>query len=118
MNGIVVRLAGVDQPETRVFHQEIITIGTNPACHVCINHEKVDLPLQAYLLSISRQDGIYRISILHPETAVTRDGEAVAIGDPIHDGDTIYFGSTGIRIRFFALSDPENFNQSLRIGTA
>ena len=118
MTGIVVRLAGVEQPETRVFHQEVITIGTDPACDLCINPEMVDLPLQASLLSIRRQDGIYRISALHPDTEVTRDGEAVAIGDPIHDGDTIYFGSTGIRIRFFALTDHTDFNESLRIGTA
>ncbi|MCI0664480.1 MAG: hypothetical protein L0220_25755, partial [Acidobacteria bacterium] len=118
MNGIIIRLAGVEQPETRVFHQEEITIGTDPACDVCINPETVDLPLQAFLLSIRRYDGNYRISALYPETVVTRDGEAVSIGDPIHDGDTIYFGSTGIRIRFFALTDPENFNESLRIGTA
>jgi serine protease Do len=118
MNSIVVRLAGVEQTETRVFNQEVINIGTDPACDVCINLETVDLPPQTTLLSIRRQDGVYRISTLDPNTEVTRDGEAVSIGDSIDDGDTIYFGATGIRIRFFSLTDPNNFNESLRMGTA
>jgi len=118
MYGIVVRLAGVEQPETRIFHQEVINIGTDSACDVRIGAETVELPPDAILLSIRRQEGAYRISALDPNTEVTRDGEAVAIGDPIDDGDTIYFGTTGIRIRFFALTDPNNFNESLRMGTA
>src|SRR5262245_20283550 len=118
MNGIVVRLAGVEKPETRIFYQDVITIGTDPACDLNINTESVDLPSNAFFLAIRRQDEVYRISALDPMTQVTRDGEAVAIGDPIDDGDTIYFGTTGIRIRFFALTDHDNFNESLRIGTA
>jgi S1-C subfamily serine protease len=49
---------------------------------------------------------------------VTRDGEAVAIGDAIQDGDTVYFGATGIRLRFFSLTQPTNITESLRLGNA
>jgi S1-C subfamily serine protease len=42
----------------------------------------------------------------------------VAIGEAIHDGDTFYFGATGIRLRFFALSEEAEFADTLRVGTA
>ena len=39
MNGIVIRLAGVPNPETKVFRQETITIGTGEMCDVIITPE-------------------------------------------------------------------------------
>ena len=118
MNGIVIRLAGVEQPATRIFHQEVITIGTTPDCDINFNTGELGLPPESVILTLRLRDEVYRISTVDAMAGVTRDGEAVAVGDIIHDGDTLYFCATGIRLRFFALTGAGDITESLRLGTA
>lgn len=118
MNGIVIRLAGIRQPETKLFHQQKINIGTTPDCELYIDPEGTQLPVSSILLAISLTSGVYRITAIDAIAGVTRHGEPVAIGDPIHDGDTFYFGETGVRLRIFALADQMELADSLQLGTA
>lgn len=118
-NGIVIRLAGVDQPATRIFHQEVISIGTAADCDISLsadNHPA--LPPEAVLLTLRRRDGAYRLTTVEAMAGITRDGEAVAVGEAIQDGDTFYFGATGVRLRFFALSETADITESLKLGNA
>jgi serine protease Do len=116
MNGIVIRLAGIEHPATRIFHQEVVTIGTETDSDVNFESGNSGLPPMSLILTLRLRDGAYRISTLHPAAEVTRDGEPVAIGDAIQDGDTLYFGRTGIRLRFFSLTGTPY--DSLRFETA
>ncbi len=118
VNGIVIRLAGVQQPATRIFHQEIISVGSAPDCDVVINAEGFSLPPESVFLTLRLKDGVYRIATVDPMAGVTRGGEAVAIGEAVHDSDTFFLGATGIRVRVFALTEPEDINESLRVGMA
>ena len=118
MNGIVIRLAGIDQPATRIFHQEVITIGTVSDCDIYFNPGNLGLPPEDVILTLRLREGGYRISTVDAMAGVTRDGEAVAVGDAIQDGDTLYFGATGIRLRFFTLTEPSNITESLLLGNA
>ncbi len=118
MNGIVIRLAGVPNPETRVVHREAISIGTAAECDLQIVTEDHFLPPETYLLTLRLSEGVYRVASLASEANLLRDGEPIAIGEAIHDGDTFHFGSTGIRVRFFALSEAAELGDSLRLGTA
>jgi S1-C subfamily serine protease len=118
MNGIVIRLAGVPKPETRILQQEAISIGTAADCDLQIVTEDHFLPPDAYLLTIRRTDDVYRIAVLANEANLLRDGEPIAVGEAVHDGDTFHFGSTGIRLRFFALSESAELADSLRLGAA
>jgi S1-C subfamily serine protease len=115
-NGIVIRLAGVRQPTTRIFHQEVISVGTAPDCDVVIEAEGFSLPQEAVILTLRRRENGYRITTADPMAGVTRDGESVAVGDALSDGDTFYFGETGIRLRAFALTDSGDITESLRLG--
>jgi S1-C subfamily serine protease len=115
-NGIVIRLAGVQQPTTRIFHQEVISIGTAADCDVVIEAEGFSLPAESVILTLRRQETGYRITTMDPMAGVTRDGEVAAVGDALSDGDTFYFGETGIRLRAFALTDPDDITESLRLG--
>src|SRR5215475_6182857 len=115
-NGIVIRRAGVQQPTTRIFHQEVISVGTASDCDVVIEAEGLSLPPESVILTLRRQENAYRITTVSPEAGVTRDGEAVAVGEALSDGDTFYFGETGIRLRAFALTDPNDITESLRLG--
>ena len=117
-NGVVIRLAGVSQPATRIFHQEVISVGTAPDCDVVIEAEGLSLPPESIILTLRWKENAYRITTIDAMAGVTRDGEAVAVGDAIHDGDTFYFGATGIRLRAFALTDPEEITGSLLLGAA
>jgi len=117
-NGIVIRLAGVEQPATRILQQDVITIGTAPDCDLVIGADDALLPPESVLLTLRRRDGAYRLTTVEPMAGITRDGEAVAIGETIQDGDTLYFGATGIRLRFFSLTETESITGSLRLGSA
>lgn len=117
-NGIVIRLAGISQPTTRILYQEVISIGTAPDCDLVIDADHTALPLDAVILTLRRREGSYRLTTVEPMAGVTRDGEAVAVGEVIQDGDTFYFGATGIRLRFFALSENPALTDSLQLGTA
>ena len=118
MNGIVIRLAGVPNPETRILQQEAISIGTAADCDLQVISEDHFLPPDTYLLTLRLKDGVYRVASLMGEVNLLRDGEPIAVGEAIHDGDTFHLGSTGIRIRFFALSEASELNDSLELGTA
>src|SRR5215470_13398040 len=117
-NGVVIRLAGVPQPSTRIFHQEVISIGTAPDCDLVIEADGFSLPPESVILTLRWKDNAYRITTVDAMAGVTRDGESISVGDAIHDGDTFYFGATGIRLRAFALTDPEDITDSLRLGSA
>src|SRR5262245_66057315 len=116
VNGVVIRLAGVQQPTTRIFHQEVVSVGTAYDCDVVIEAEGLSLPSESVILTLRRQENAYRITTVLPEAGVTRDGEAVAVGEALVDGDTFYFGETGIRLRAFALTDPNDITELLRLG--
>ncbi|HZS09847.1 MAG TPA: serine protease [Blastocatellia bacterium] len=121
MNGLVIRLAGVEQPETKIFHEDSITIGTSPACDLSFRpeeHHTDELPHSAELLELHSTAGTYRIASMDESVALTRDGELVAVGDSIRDGDTLYFGKTGVRLRFFFLTPTVELAESLQLGTA
>ncbi len=115
-NGIVVRLAGIQRPETRIFHQDVITVGSASDCDVVIESEGTSLPPESIFLTLRRKENAYRITTIDPMAGVTRDGEAIAVGEALSDGDTFYFGATGIRLRAFALTDPCDGAESLRLG--
>jgi serine protease Do len=117
-NGIVIRLAGVEQPATRIFHQDVISIGTAPDCDIYLNGDGSALPPEAILLTLRQRDDAYRLTTVEPMAGITRDGEAVAIGEAIQDGDTFFFGATGIRLRFFSLSETADITESLKLGSA
>src|SRR5262249_23291644 len=91
-------------------------VGTAPDCDVVIEAEELSLPLESVILTLRRQENAYRITTIDPMAGVTRDGEAVAIGEALSDGDTFYFGETGIRLRAFALTEPDDITESLRLG--
>lgn len=118
MTGIVIRLAGVEQPETRVFHQKTITVGTAPSCDLSFRDEEFHLPTAAVLLTLRAEEGPYRVAEMHEEAQLIRDGEAVALGEAIRDGDTFNFGTTGVRLRFFSLSPSFELAESLQLGTS
>ncbi|MBS1811363.1 MAG: trypsin-like peptidase domain-containing protein [Acidobacteria bacterium] len=118
MTGIVIRLAGVEQPETRVFHQKTITIGTSPSCDLSFRDDEFHLPSSEVLLTLHAEEGPYRVTEIHEEAQLIRDGEAVILGEAIRDGDTISFGTTGVRLRFFSLSPSFELAESLQLGTA
>ena len=118
MTGIVIRLAGVEQPETRVFHQKTITIGTSPSCDLSFRDDAFHFPPSSVLLTLSAEEGPYRLTARHDEAELIRDGEAVLMGEAIRDGDTFSFGMTGVRLRFFSLSPSFELAESLQLGTA
>ena len=66
MNGIVIRLAGIRQPETKLFHQSEITIGTARDCDLWIDPEDTQLPDASTLVAISLSSSVYRITALDP----------------------------------------------------
>ena len=117
-NGIVIRLAGVEHPVTRILHQDVIAIGTAPDCDLVVGAADASLPPESVLLTLRQRDGAYRLTTVEPMAGITRDGEAVAIGETIQDGDTFYFGATGIRLRFFSLTETQSITGSLRLGNA
>ena len=118
MTGLVIRLGGVEQPETRIFHQQEITIGTAPSCDLSFRDEGLTLPASEVLLKLESTDGPFRVVELSPEANLLRDGEAIALGDAIRDGDTFNIGTTGVRLRFFFLTPTFELAESLQLGTA
>lgn len=117
-NGIVIRLAGVEQPATRIFHQDVISIGTALDCDINLGTESSALPPESVLLTLRLREGAYRVTTIEPMAGITRDGEAVAVGEAVQDGDTFFFGATGIRLRFFALSESTEITETLKLGSA
>src|SRR5256885_8833689 len=86
--GRVIHISSGDDRHTEILTDESVRIGASESCDLRLRSSS--LPKTAantVLLELSRANGSYRVTDFDPSLAVTLNGEPVAPGSEIRDGD-------------------------------
>ena len=74
-SGLVVRLAGIEPPVTKIFDQEVITIGTATDCDLRIDSPTGALPPDTTIITLRRREAAdpnYRITTVEAMAGMKR----------------------------------------------
>jgi S1-C subfamily serine protease len=102
-NGLVIHVARGQDRHTEVVSLERVRIGPGEDCHVRL---APDYPTDSsLLLELARANGHYRVTEFDPTLDLTLNGEPLAHGTEIEDGDELRFGDTDLAVQFFPVRE-------------
>jgi len=100
--GLVIHISSGEDRHTEILTDDSVRIG---ACETCdLRIRSSSLPKTAansVLLELSRANGSYRVTDFEPSIALTMNGEPVASGSEIRDGDEFRIANSEIVLHFF-----------------
>jgi serine protease Do len=100
--GLVIHISSGDDRHTEILTDDSVRIGTSDGCDLRLRSSI--LPKNAaksVLLELSRANGSYRVSNFDPSVALTLNGEPVAPGSEIQDGDEFRIKDSELVLHFF-----------------
>ncbi len=101
-SGLVIHISSGDDRHTEILTDDSVRIGASAGCDLRLRSSS--LPKSAantVLLELSRKNGSYRITGYDPSTAVTLNGEPIAPGSEIRDGDEVRIRDSELVLHFF-----------------
>src|SRR5215211_7622982 len=101
--GLVVHISNGRERHTEVLSQERVLIGPGEGCHIRLGSDL--LSDSSVMLELSRQNGHFRVSEFDPELGITLNGQPLARGAKIDDGDELRFGAFDVRMQFFPVGN-------------
>ena len=101
--GLVVHISSGHERHTEVLSQERVLIGPGEGCHIRLGSDL--LTDSSVMLELSRQNGHFRVSEFDPELGITLNGQPLARGAKIDDGDELRFGAFDVRMQFFPVGN-------------
>jgi len=100
--GLVIHISSGDDRHTEILTDEKVLIGTSDSCDLRLRSSSVPKTLaNTVLIELARTDGIYRVTDFAPAVPLTLNGEAVAAGAEIHDGDELRISDADVLLHFF-----------------
>ncbi|HVF57841.1 MAG TPA: trypsin-like peptidase domain-containing protein [Pyrinomonadaceae bacterium] len=103
-SGLVIHIASGDDRHTEVLSQDRVRIGPGEGCQVRLRSSA--LPTDSDLiLEIARTNGHYRVTEFDKTLGPTLNGEPLAAGDAIDDGDELRFSTSELALQFFPVRD-------------
>jgi serine protease Do len=104
--GLVIHISSGDDRHTEILTDENVRIGASESCDLRLRSSS--LPKTAantVLLELSRANGSYRVTDFDPSLALTLNGEPVAPGSEIRDGDEFRVKDSELVLHFFPVRD-------------
>ncbi|HEY6660366.1 MAG TPA: trypsin-like peptidase domain-containing protein [Pyrinomonadaceae bacterium] len=101
-SGLVIHISSGDDRHTEILTDDSVRIGASESCDLRLRSSS--LPKTAantVLLELSRTNGSYRVTDFDPTTALTLNGEPVAPGSEIRDGDEFRITDSELVLHFF-----------------
>lgn len=103
-SGLVIHISSGDDRHTEILTDERIRIGTSEDCDLRLRSST--LPKEAAnscILELARSGGLYRIESFEPSLQPTKNGEPLAVGAEIHDGDDLHLANSDVSLQFFRI---------------
>jgi serine protease Do len=100
--GLVIHISSGEDRHTEILTDESVRIGASDGCDLRLRSSR--LPKNAadsVLLELSRANGSYRVSNFDPSVPLTLNGEPVASGSEIRDGDEFRIKDSEVVLHFF-----------------
>ena len=102
--GIVIHVESNGDKYTELLTQERIRVGSAEDCDLRVRRSA--LPEGAgLLLELARANGHYRVANFDPTLSITHNGEPLASGRQIADGDEVRVAEGGLALQFFPVRD-------------
>jgi serine protease Do len=104
--GLVIHISSRDDRHTEILTDESVRIGASETCDLRLRSSS--LPKTAankVLLELSRANGSYRVIDFDQSLALTLNGEPVAPGSEIRDGDEFRVEDSELVLHFFPVRD-------------
>jgi serine protease Do len=101
-SGLVIHISSGDDRHTEILTDDSVRIGASESCDLRLRSSS--LPKTAantVLLELSRKNGSYRVTDFDPSVALTVNGEPVAPGSEILDGDEFRLKDSDLVLHFF-----------------
>lgn len=103
-SGIVIHIASGQDRHTEVLSQDRVRIGPGDGYDVKLRGSS--LPASSSLvIELARTNGHYRVTDFDASLAPTINGEPLAPGDAIDDGDEVRFSDSNFALQFFPVRD-------------
>jgi S1-C subfamily serine protease len=100
-SGLVIHVMAGDDRHTEVLSHERIRIGAGENCDLRLRVSTLPVTANGMLLELARTNGHYRVSKFDSSTEITHNGEPLAIGAKIADGDEVRVEETNLALQFF-----------------
>ena len=101
--GLVVHIEVGQDSHTEVLTHERIRIGSCEDCDLRLRLSDIPLTDGRMLLELARTNGHYRVADFDPSLTITHNGEPLASGTEIADGDKILVGQNDLALQFFPI---------------
>ena len=100
--GLVIHISSGDDRHTEILTDEKVLIGTSDSCDLRLRSSTVPKTLaNTVLLELTRSDGVYRVTDFAPAVPLTLNGDPVASGAEIHDGDELRITDANLLLHFY-----------------
>ena len=104
--GLVIHISSGDDRHTEILTDDSVRIGASEGCDLRLRSSSVPkTAANSVLLELSRANGSYRVSNFDPSLALTLNGEPVASGSEIRDGDEFRIKDSEVVLHFFPVRD-------------
>ena len=100
--GLVIHISSGEDRHTEILSDDSIRIGTSEDCNLRLRSSSLPKSAaNAVLLELSRMNGSYRVAEVNPAIPLTLNGETVASGREINDGDELRIADSELILHFF-----------------
>ncbi len=104
--GLVIHISSGDDRHTEILSDDSVRIGASEGCDLRLRSSSVPKTAEnRVLLELSRANGSYHVSDFDPTFALTLNGEPVAAGNEIRDGDEVRLKDSELILHFFPVRD-------------
>ena len=104
--GLVIHISSGDDRHTEILSDDSVRIGASEGCDLRLRSSSVPKTAEnRVLLELSRANGSYHVSDFDPTLALTLNGEPVAAGNEIRDGDEVRINDSELVLHFFPVRD-------------
>lgn len=104
--GLVIHISSGDDRHTEILTDDSVRIGASEGCDLRLRSSSVPKTASnSVLLELSRANGSYRVSNFDEALALTLNGEPVASGSEIRDGDELRIKDSEVILHFFPVRD-------------
>jgi S1-C subfamily serine protease len=100
-SGLVIHIVAGEDKHTEVLSHERIRIGAGEQCDLRLRVSSLPVSANGTVIELARSNGNYRVSKFDPTLDITHNGEPVAVGTKITDGDEVRIGETNLALQFF-----------------
>jgi S1-C subfamily serine protease len=100
--GLVIHISSGDDRHTEILTDDQIRIGACDNCDLRVRSSSLPKTLaNSVLLELTRANGSYRVASFEQSVPVTLNGELIAAGAEIHDGDEVRVADGDLVLHFY-----------------